>query len=50
MAEWTPPAQGQGSVPQHSLYHKMARLNGEVNGLKIEEVRKKLEEIGLVGM
>lgn len=49
MAEWSP-VQGGGSVPQHTLYHKLACLNGEVNGLKIEEVRKKLEELSLIGM
>ncbi len=45
--EWTAVQQGGASVPQHALYHQLAGLNGEVNGLKIEEVQKRLEELGL---
>lgn len=47
--EWTV-AQGKGSVPQHTLYNALARLNGEVNGLTVEEVRKRLEELDLSKM
>ena len=46
-----PPAPTAGArepgVPQHTLYHTLACLNGEVNGLRIGEVRERLEKLGL---
>lgn len=46
-----PPARTQGGgdsgAPQHTLYHTLACLNGEVNGLGIGEVRERLERLGL---
>ena len=42
--EWTPGVQG---APQHTLYHKLSCLNGEVNGLTVEQVRKRLQGLGL---
>lgn len=39
-----------GGVPQHTLYNELARLNGKVNALPPEDVRKRLEECGLSKM
>lgn len=41
--------EGTGAT-QHTLYTQLARLNGEVNGLSLGEVRKRLEERGLSKM
>ncbi len=46
--KWT--AQGRGNLPQHALYSTLARLNGEVNALPLEEVKKRLTERGLSSM
>lgn len=34
--------QGREGAPQHPLYSTLARVNGEVNELPIEEVKKRL--------
>ena len=33
---------------RHPLYYKLSCLNGEVNGLTLEQVRRQLRELGLV--
>lgn len=46
---WPAPKKG-GAHPQHALYSTLARVNGEVNALPLEEVKKKLTERGLSSM
>ena len=42
--------QGDGSVPRHPIYSKLSCLNGEVNSLGVDGVRRRLEKIGLTKM
>lgn len=48
-SEWTT-VQGKGCIHTHPLYHELACLNGEVNALSLEEVKKRLEDLGLTSI
>ena len=34
-------------VPKHPIYSKLSRLNGEINSLSLDEVKKRLDGYGL---
>jgi len=34
-------------VPKHPIYSKLSRLNGEINSLSLDEVKRRLDGYGL---
>lgn len=42
--------QGKGGAPKHPIYSKLSLLNKEVSSLQLEEVKERLEQVGLTKM
>ncbi len=38
---------GDGAAPKHPIYGKLSVLNGEINSLTFDEVKRRLDNFGL---